>query len=58
MHRVNFHLTKQQHDRLLEVSKQTGLPMSEIVRRAVDFYLSIPPRSHTEIPKEMRGGKR
>ena len=39
MHRVNFHLTDRQRAILQRVSASTGLPVAELIRRAVDAYL-------------------
>ena len=39
MIRVNTHLTNQQLNRLRALSVSTGLPVAEIVRRAIDAYL-------------------
>jgi len=39
MIRRNVHLTPQQLKKLAELSKQTGLPMAELIRRAIDEYL-------------------
>lgn len=40
MIRVNFHLAKEQIDRLRAESKRTGLSVAELIRRAVDAYLA------------------
>ena len=37
--RINFYLTKAQIKRLKGLSQNTGLPVSEHVRRAIDEYL-------------------
>jgi predicted DNA-binding protein len=39
MIRTAFYLTKSQIDRLKRLSGQTGLPVSEHIRRAIDTYL-------------------
>ena len=39
MKRVNFHLDEKMLLRLKKASKKTGVPMSEIVRRAIDAAL-------------------
>jgi hypothetical protein len=36
MIRVNFHLTEKQLARLRAESRRTGLPLAELIRRAVD----------------------
>lgn len=39
MIRVNYNLTEKQLARLKALSKETGLTVSEMIRRAVDGYL-------------------
>lgn len=39
MKRVNYHLTDQQIKRLKQYSKETGLSVAELIRRAIDEYL-------------------
>ena len=39
MKRVNYHLTTSQIEKLREISKDTGLSVAELIRRAVDEYL-------------------
>ena len=39
MIRVNYHLTEKQLARLKELSKETGLTVSEMIWRAIDEYL-------------------
>jgi len=39
MIRTNFHLTKGQLGALRKLSKQTGLSVAELIRRAVDEFL-------------------
>jgi len=38
MRRVNWTITENQHQELKRLSKETGLPISELVRRALDLY--------------------
>jgi hypothetical protein len=38
MIRQNYFITEQQKALLLRLKRQTGLPISEIVRRAIDHY--------------------
>lgn len=38
--RVHLIVTRPQHKRLDKMSKDTGLPMSELLRRAIDSYLA------------------
>jgi predicted DNA-binding protein len=40
MKRTNIHLTEAQLARLSELSQRTGLPVAELVRRAVDAHLA------------------
>ena len=40
MIRTNVHLTEQQLADLRAISDRTGLPVAEIVRRAVDTYIA------------------
>jgi len=39
MKRVNYHLTELQLKQLKKLSKQTGLSVAELIRRAIDKYL-------------------
>ena len=39
MIRVNYHLTDKQISKLRELSKDTGLSVAELIRRAVDKYV-------------------
>jgi len=39
MKRVAFHLTEQQIKKLQKVSKETGLKVAELIRRAIDKFL-------------------
>jgi hypothetical protein len=39
MKRVNFHLTDKQIAELKLLSKRDGLPVAELIRRAVDNFL-------------------
>jgi len=38
MKRMNFYLADIQIRRLREINKKTGLPLSDILRRAIDEY--------------------
>lgn len=40
MHRVNVHMTTRQHEGLKQAAADKGLPMSELLRRVIDKYLS------------------
>ncbi len=37
--RLNIYLEPPQKDKLEKLSKKTGAPISELVRRAIDLYL-------------------
>jgi len=41
MRRVNWTITEQQHRELKRLSQETGLPISELVRRALDKYIGL-----------------
>lgn len=41
MRRVNWTITEQQHHALKKLSQETGLPISELVRRALDKYIGL-----------------
>lgn len=41
MRRVNWTITERQHKKLQELSRETGLPISELVRRSLDKYLGM-----------------
>lgn len=41
MRRVNWTITEQQHKELQRLSRKTGLPISELVRRSLDKYLGL-----------------
>ncbi len=41
MRRVNWTITEQQHRLLKKLSQETGLPISELVRRAIDKYIGL-----------------
>lgn len=52
MRRVNWTITERQHQELKEISRETGLSISELVRRALDKYIGLsgerasPPSQH------------
>ena len=37
--RLNIYLNQQQKEKLEKLSEKHGAPLSELVRRAIDFYL-------------------
>ena len=39
MKRSSFYLTSRQMEKLHRISKETGLSVAEIIRRAIDKYL-------------------
>ena len=41
MRRVNWTVTEAQHQALKRRARETGLPISELVRRALDKYLGL-----------------
>lgn len=41
MKRVNYYLSELQLDKLKKLSTETGISVSEIIRRAVDKYLAL-----------------
>jgi len=41
MRRVNWTITEPQHRELKRLSQETGLPISELVRRAIDKYVGL-----------------
>ncbi|OGF54789.1 MAG: hypothetical protein A2Z21_09040 [Candidatus Fraserbacteria bacterium RBG_16_55_9] len=41
MRRVNWTITELQHRELKRLSQETGLPISELVRRALDKYIGL-----------------
>lgn len=41
MRRVNWTVTEAQHRALKRRARETGLPISELVRRALDKYLGL-----------------
>ena len=41
MRRVNWTITERQHRELKRLSQETGLPISELVRRALDKYMGL-----------------
>lgn len=41
MRRVNWTITEKQHRELKRLSQETGLAISELVRRAIDKYIGL-----------------
>jgi predicted DNA-binding protein len=50
MIRANYHLTEQQVERLKARSRETGLSVAELIRRAVDAYLAKSEKSRKGKP--------
>ena len=48
MRRVNYHLTEKEIEALAEKSEETGLPVAELIRRAIDHYLETDERRRDE----------
>lgn len=55
MRRVNWTITAGQHRALKKLSQETGLPISELVRRAIDKYIGL---VGEEGQKEQEGRRR
>lgn len=49
MIRVNYHLTLKQLERLREMSKETGLAVAELIRRAIDKYFEAQSKNEKDI---------
>jgi predicted transcriptional regulator len=39
MHRISLHLAAPQRDTLLKLATRTGLPVAELIRRAIDDFV-------------------
>ena len=39
MVRINIYITKQQESKLEELKTESGLPVAELLRRSIDFYV-------------------
>ena len=39
MDRINIYITKQQESKLEELKTESGLPVAELLRRSIDFYV-------------------
>ncbi len=49
--RINIYVTKRQKDHLEKRSQEEGLPMAEIIRRALDAYLAWDDPTYVPSPK-------
>jgi hypothetical protein len=58
MRRVNWTITEQQHHALKKLSQETGLAISELVRRALDKYIGLLGErdGHSEPASSKEGG--
>ena len=50
MKRMNIYLTEKQYERLTLRSAQEGIPMAELVRRALDTFLAWDDPTYTPLP--------
>lgn len=55
MRRVNWTITELQHRELKRLSQVTGLPISELVRRALDKYIGLV--GEAPLPEEVELGQ-
>ena len=53
MKRVNYHLPIRQLQAMRELSKQTGLTVAELIRRAIDVYLTHEGGNTPGLPVEL-----
>jgi len=51
MKRANFYLTEKQMERLRARSEREGVPVAELIRRAVDAFLAWDDPTYTPVPK-------
>ncbi len=51
MKRMNIYLTEKQYERLSHRSLEEGIPMAELVRRALDTFLAWDDPTYTPMPK-------
>ncbi|MCF7890607.1 ribbon-helix-helix domain-containing protein [Candidatus Bipolaricaulota bacterium] len=56
MRRVNWTITEKQHKELQRLSRETGLPISELVRRSLDKYLGLVGEEPLKGPEEEERG--
>ena len=49
--RINIYVTKRQKEQLVKRSQKEGLPMAEIIRRALDAYLAWDDPTYTPVPR-------
>jgi hypothetical protein len=48
---TNIYLTDRQKERLRARAKQEGVPVAELIRRAVDAFLAWDDPTYTPVPK-------
>jgi len=49
--RINVYVTPRQKEQLEKRSQEEGLPMAEIIRRALDAYLAWDDPTYAPVPK-------
>jgi hypothetical protein len=54
MKRMNIYLTEKQYERLALRSEQEGVPMAELVRRALDIFLAWDDPTYTPPPRSKK----
>ena len=54
MKRMNIYLTVKQYERLALRSEQEGIPMAELVRRALDTFLAWDDPAYIPYPEHQR----
>ena len=52
--RINLYITERQRRQLEQRAQQEGLPMAEIIRRALDTYLAWDDPTYTPSPHAQR----
>ncbi len=53
--RINMYITERQRRQLEQRAQQEGLPMAEIIRRALDTYLAWDDPTYTRLPMPKEG---
>jgi len=54
MRRVNWTITEGQHQALKRLSQESGLSISELVRRALDHYVNAVGEGQAVIPSPLK----
>lgn len=57
MRRVNWTITEKQHKALQKLSRETGLPISELVRRSLDKYFGFVGEEKLQEDEKSWGGR-